>query len=217
MQSNADYAIWHITETAEELAAMLDHPELYADKVRNLKPDSRRLREILAVRCLLKHLFCGQEVDVVYDENGKPSIANTTPLVLPHREPASTPSGNPYLSISHTDGYAAVIVAPTVCSIDIERRGNRVQRVVGHFLTADELAYIALQPDPDLCLHFAWSAKETAYKILGPDYYDLQHLTTVRHIDSAQKRLLLDVKGWDKPMEMLLDYTDEYVLAWCEL
>ena len=49
--NNFDYIIWRINESEEELRAQLEHPELFADKVKNLKPGSKRLLEVLAVRC----------------------------------------------------------------------------------------------------------------------------------------------------------------------
>ena len=68
--NNFDYIIWRINESEEELRAQLEHPELFADKVKNLKPGSKRLLEVLAVRCALKALFYGEEQEVLYDEHG---------------------------------------------------------------------------------------------------------------------------------------------------
>lgn len=186
-----------IEETAEQLEVRLDHPELYADKVAGLKPDSRRRREILAVRCLLKSMKKGVEQRVEYDEEGAPRLAGQRECI----------------SISHTDGFVAVALDDSPCGIDIERRGQRVQRVVTHFLTDDELALLTGMPDSDLALHLAWSAKEAAYKVLGRDYYDLQHLTSVLQVDFERQLLLLGVVGRENPMKIGFRVTDDYVLA----
>ncbi len=193
-----DYIIWNINETEEELRQSLSHPEYFAEKIATLKPGSRRLLEVLAVRRALKELFYGEEQQVIYDEHGKPSLA----------------AGRPYISISHTQGYAAVISSEVPVGIDIERIGNRVEKVVSHFLKQEELVTLALYSDTVPALHLAWSAKEAAFKILGQEYYDLQHLTTVSHINVAQKTLLLNVEGRQTPLVVHYDYTEEYVVAW---
>ncbi len=195
-----DYIIWNITETEDELRQSLTHPEYFAEKIANLKPGSRRLLEVLAVRRALKELFYGEEQEVVYDEHGKPSLK----------------AGKPYISISHTQGYAAVISSDVPVGIDIERIGNRVEKVVSHFLKQEELVTLALYSDTVPALHLAWSAKEAVFKILGQEYYDLQHLTTVSHFNVAQKTLLLNVDGRQTPLIVHYDYTEEYVVAWVQ-
>lgn len=199
-----DYIVWKITESEEELKASLHHPEYYAEKVANLKPGSRRLLEVLAVRRALKELFYGEEQRIVYDAEGRPFLAD---------DKGST-EASPYISVSHTQGYAAVITSAYPVGIDIERLGQRVQKVTSHFLRHEELSLLAISSDIDLALHLAWSAKETAFKVLGRDYYDLQHLTTVLHINWEKKVLTLAVEQHEMPMSIHFDYTDEYVLTY---
>lgn len=200
-----DYIVWRITETEEELRAALDHPELYADKVANLKAGSNRMLEVLAVRRAMKVLFGGEEKLVEYDEHGAPRLAD----------------GSQYISISHTRDYVAVIASDAPVGIDIERRGERVQRVTSHFLQHDELALLALSSADDealqLALHLAWSAKEAAFKVLGQDYYDLQHLTRIAQIDWHSKRIIMEVHNLQQPLTLGFDYTPDYVLVWLEM
>ena len=196
--SQPDYIIWKIDETEDELRNSLSHPKYFAAKIANLKPGSRRLLEILAVRRALKELFYGEEQEVFYDEHGCPSLA----------------PGKPCISISHTHGYAAVITSDVPVGIDIERIGNRVERVVSHFLKPEETVTLALYSEQVPALHLAWSAKEAAFKILGQKYFDLQKLTTVTSIDVTHKMLTLAVEGHDKPLIVHYDYTEDYVLAY---
>lgn len=190
------YKVAAITQTADELEAQLQHPELYATKVANLKPESRRRLEVLAVRCLLKQMT-GEEQAILYDDHGAPSLA----------------SGDSYISISHTDGYVAAIIGQNPVGIDIERRGRRVERVRSKFLQEAEEALVAQTPDPVLTMHLIWSAKEAVFKFLGPDYYDLQRLTQVTSIDFAQSQMSMEVKGFDHPLTISFEYTNDYVLC----
>jgi len=206
MKQKPDYIIWKMTESEEELRAGLSHPELFAKKIENLKPGGRRMLEVLAVRRAMKVLFYEEEKEVLYTEDGAPYL-----------------SDGPYISISHTEGYAAVIASKTApVGIDIERRGERVQKVVSHFLRQEEIAVLELaeancpQPNVDcqLSLHLAWSAKESAFKILGKEYYDLQNLTTIQFVDFEKKIILLAVKDLPKPLQIHFDFTDDYVLTY---
>ena len=201
MTTPPDYIIWKINESEEQLRSELQHPELFAAKTANLKPGSRRLLEVLAVRRALKELLYGEEREVLYTADGAPFLAD-----------------GPHISISHTDGYAAVIAADGPVGIDIERIGSRVERVVSRFLRPEEEVVLRLAASecgqPLLPIHLAWSAKEAAFKVLGNDFYDLQHLTTVQHIDWAHHTLLLGVDGRCAPLQIHFDTTDDYVLAW---
>lgn len=201
-----DYIVRKITETEEQLRASLTHPEYYDGKIRNLKPGSRRLLEVLAVRKALKELMGGEEQQVEYDAEGRPWLVPTVTDV-PGTE-------RPYLSFSHTRDYVAVITDVHPVGIDIERREQRVQRVTSHFLSEGELEMLAETPDYDLSLHLAWSAKEAAYKVLGHDYYDLQHRTTLIRIDAEARQLHLMVEGRAEQMILHYDYGDDYVLVW---
>ena len=190
----AQVGLWRISESDDMLAGSLRHEELYADSIAGLKAGSRRRREVLAVRCLLRAMT-GEEQRVAHDAEGRPSIGA---------------AGN--VSISHTDGYAAVVVGRGEMGIDIERLGLRVERVTSRFLQEGELAAA-----DTTTLHLAWSAKETAYKVLGQEYYDLQRLTRVACVqydtDAMSGRLTLDVERRE-PMTIHFRVAEDYVLTW---
>ena len=199
--SAPDYIVWKITESEEELRASLSHPEYFEAKIRNLMPGSRRMMEILSVRRALKELMYGEEKRIIYDRYGKPSID----------EPDA-----PYISFSHTKQYVAVIASDVPVGIDIERRGDRVQRVVPQFLTPDEVAVLSLTPDIDLSFHLAWSGKESAFKVLVQSFYDLKKLTSIVCVDMDRKLILLHVEGRELPMRIHFDFTEDYVLTWVQ-
>lgn len=201
-----DYIVWHITESEQELRDSLQHPDYFAAKTAPLKPGSHRMLEVLAVRRAMKELFYGEEQQVVYDRHGRPSLAGS----------------GPFISISHTSGYVAVIASERPVGIDIERRASRVVRVANRFLQPAELARLSLLAAQDderllLFLHLCWSAKEAAFKVLGQAYHDLQHLTTVTMVSLATRCLTLAVEGSEQPLSVRFDVTDDYVLTWVEL
>ena len=84
------FAVWEITETVEELSSLVADEALVAFADTNFGGDKRK-REWLATRLLLRELM-GAEVYVEYDSAGRPFI-----------------NGGPFVSISHTDGFAAIL------------------------------------------------------------------------------------------------------------
>ena len=142
-------AIWHITETSDELYALLD-TEKYDSQLLGMKNEVRRA-EWLAVRLLVKELF-GPEAEVAYHPTGRPYLKNSTT----------------HISISHTKGFAAVAYhheAPV--GMDIEYLSSRVERIALRFTTRDETSYIDRHDESVRQMYHLinWSAKETLYKL----------------------------------------------------
>ena len=136
-------AVWHVTETIEELLAMLPDEESIRTEAESRFGSASRILEWTAVRVLLYDLL-DRQVPILYHDNGAP--------YLPEYEHLD-------ISISHTRGYVAVALAEQgEIGIDIEQISAKVERVRNRFVRDDEVADTLEQ----LLLH--WSAKETAFK-----------------------------------------------------
>jgi hypothetical protein len=224
----ATVAVWQLTEDDATLAAQLEHPELFASKIRGLRSGSRRLQEILAVRCLLKQLHDGRELEILYSSDGKPFVTDHSEL----------------LSITHTEGYAAVLCVPVSSAgtlrpgIDIEHLGHRVARVAPRFLIPSEQQLLAdsetavrrlvatvsasgtdahdaaAQEIDPITIHLAWSAKETAFKVLDSSFYDLQNKTTITDVDPVDHSLKIKAVGISRPLQITFEVTNDYVLTY---
>ena len=163
--------IWRVTETAEELRSLLTEKSFTQDFF-NFKSPARQL-EYLAVRVLLRELL-GKECRVLHHESGKPYLENSLCRI----------------SISHTKGFVAVIIHPEKeIGIDIEYHSDRVKKVVGRFVSSDEMSLIERKvseiADNDIVEEFRinmyllfWSAKETMFKMINSSEVDfLEHLS----------------------------------------
>lgn len=139
--------IWKITESWEELCSLLPRAEHHrAYVLRHFKAEKRRL-EYAAVRMLLFTLT-GNDVEVAYYPSGRPYLTDS-PF---------------HLSISHTSGYAAVLLSQNVrVGIDIEVCSSRILRLKDRIVGTEEKADTMFE----LLLH--WSAKETAFKLLDKE------------------------------------------------
>ena len=139
------YAVWHVTETYEELATLMtDGHKILAQAKSQFKSESR-IKEWVAVRVLL-HSMLGSNGHIAYLSNGAPHLVGT------HDE----------ISISHTKGYVCIALSnKKKVGIDIERLSNKVERVKSHFIGEDEPCECSL-----VKMHLIWSAKEAIYKLL---------------------------------------------------
>lgn len=148
------WGIWKIDETWEELLRQLDRQDEYSLMLDRFTSDSRK-SEWLAVRLLLKHLL-GCETTIAYHETSVPYL----------------PESPYHISISHTKGYAAVILGEQPVGIDIEYRSSRINRIKFRFMNEEEFTRLGELDTEQLLI--CWSAKETAFKLMQERVVDLQ-------------------------------------------
>ncbi len=151
-------ALWKIEEDEQTLCSLISNFDDYKEELQNFKSSFRR-REWLAVRACLDSIYKGEKI--VYKDSGKPYLL----------------SGNYNISISHTGSYVSVIVSQNrEVSIDIEKYGQRVEKVASRFVRDDEEP-TCYNGDKIWALLLHWSAKESAYKII-----DLQNIDFKKHL-----------------------------------
>lgn len=139
-------ALWHITETTDSFFDNeISLVEVKDDFFKQYKSVYRQC-EVLAVRAALRNIY-GITAELSHDENGRPLLSNGSNV-----------------SISHTKGYAAVIVSQSCnVSVDIEYISPRVLKIVNMFMRTDENA----TSQTSALLH--WCTKETLYKLYSAD------------------------------------------------
>ena len=153
------WGVWKIEESSEELLSLLWNRKAYLSQLEMIKAEQRR-REWLASRVLLQALVEAPSY-IAYYPNGAPFLS----------------SSFLHLSISHTKGYAAVLLQEhPAAGIDIEYRSGRVAKIRRRFMSPREEAGIDKEHEIEhLLLH--WCAKETLFKMIGQEEVDfLRHL-----------------------------------------
>jgi len=145
--------IWRITETAEELLAMVHLNDQELNILGKFSHEMRK-KQWLACRALLKHLLDPLDTNLTYDLNGKPHL-NT---------------GSHQVSISHAGEFAAVVCSENrAVGVDIEKIKDRIERVKDRFLQEKELKSVAVENRIEQ-LYIFWGGKEALYKLHGkPD------------------------------------------------
>lgn len=153
VSAHARLGLWRMDERPDELLALFPHLRLLPMPFKN----EGRQKEFLAVRALLAVMTGDDSLVIGHEPSGKPML----------------PGWN--ISISHTKGYAALMLSPSTTlqgkdsivgepvAVDIEQRSARVDGIASRFIRPDEEA-----PDTDRKL-IIWSAKEALYKLHSED------------------------------------------------
>ncbi|MBQ3539896.1 MAG: 4'-phosphopantetheinyl transferase superfamily protein [Bacteroidaceae bacterium] len=143
------FGVWKITETEEELISNFRDCSVDTKTLDTLKGTKRRLQWIASR--LMVHKFCGNSVRVVNLPDGKPRLQGC--------------KGN--ISISHTDGYAVVLISYLrEIGVDIELRSRNALRSSVRFMNVAEMP--SLQCDnASLVALLHWSVKESLFKVVG--------------------------------------------------
>lgn len=141
---NIKVGVWHITENQEEI---INKASVLGIKLNTIpKTNSEnRIKQWVATRLLVNQFF--SDVEIVYDEFGKPSLSNHWNI-----------------SISHSGEFVAIILNEKEnCGIDIEKISSKVERIKHKFLNEDDLKIITTHEH----LTLFWGAKEALYKYYG--------------------------------------------------
>lgn len=188
--------VWKIDEREEDLRSIAG--DTLCRDVRDDVSLKRRL-EKLAVRALLTSMLRYMRLEncggIIYHDDGSPYMDN-----------------GPFVSISHTDGYAAVILSrDNEVGIDIEVRSSRALKLVTRFESEGE--FYTNSDSATLC----WSAKESVFKRLGgkvSDFRGTMHIPPFLPLESGSLSVGLSYDGADDCCNVNYRVGDGFVLTW---
>lgn len=156
--------------SVEELNRKFEHPEFYKKRMEQIGSEYRR-KEFLAIRYALKQCFDGEEKEINYATDGKPSLK----------------SSNEKISFSHCRDWVAVITHPSSeVGIDVEIPSGRLKKVHRRFLHTQELEFYNTTHSLEY-LRIIWSAKEALYKIIGEKAYNFSEQLLIEPFDIKDK------------------------------
>ena len=148
-------AIVPLQEDSESLLSRLAFKDKYLPTIERMTEN--RKREWLTIRVLLKELS-GEEKEILYNPLGKPYLSDNSF----------------HISISHTKGYAALILnKENEVAIDIERISSKVENIRKRFVNEEEEKSLS-QLNERIHLVLYWSAKESLFKRLGMENVDFK-------------------------------------------
>jgi 4'-phosphopantetheinyl transferase len=149
-QEETTIVLWKIEEEEAFFKSKIEFTEFDRAELNTISHKAKRL-EWLASRYLIR--FIMDKPGIIHlnkKANGKPVIDNY----------------DEFVSITHTEGYAAVIHSATKqVSIDAEYIDDAVARIKHKFLSPKELEFTAKSNQIEELIAY-WSIKETIYKLL---------------------------------------------------
>lgn len=149
--------LWQIDESEEEFYRLFPEMEQYWKSLCERCKSEVRKKETLAIRALLATM--GVKGELGHNEAGKPMLKGY------------------HVSVSHTRGYAALILSRRhEVAVDIEYMSDRVNRIADKFLRPDEPAADTLSR----LVH--WCCKETLYKLFSKENLQYREMR-VKHLD----------------------------------
>lgn len=155
INSSVSICVWQITETEEFFFKFLQLSPDDEKYIKSFTLPKRRL-EKLACRAALATLLQSNRIEVLYDQQGAPQIADNQ------------------VSFAHSPTHVAVAVAKNgKIGIDIEPIKNRILNLYPKFLSHTELLNVDVSQCTDL--HFYWGAKEAMYKYCNGNCTDYQN------------------------------------------
>jgi phosphopantetheinyl transferase len=132
--------------------------------------------------------------------------------------------GNPFISFSHTEGYAAAMLSKhSEVGVDIERVGERITRIRHKFLNEQEqerlqlatgLASLQDQADSAIWLTRCWSAKESLFKWQGIAAVDFREHLLLKDINLAAQQLVFDCVKVEQTVKVQYATCENHVLTW---
>lgn len=153
--------IWKITESYGDLLKPLTlKPESF-ERVLRMKSEIHQ-RGFLSVRYLLR-AFGYTDLDLYYDDNGKPHLKD-----------------GKHISITHSFTFSAVVISDDLVGIDIEKQREKIG-VIAHKFIDYEIDYLDdAHEDYIKKLTVIWCVKESLYKLFAtPGLSFLQHTLVI--------------------------------------
>lgn len=176
---DAEVLVWRISEPVELLSQMV--PADCAAYARDNFVSVERCSQWLAVRAILRQRF-GDGVRVVYDGNGKPSLNGCYENI----------------SISHTKGYAVLVVSQGgEVGVDAELLSRDVLAVARRFMPLEQLDTYC-PAERNFVALVNWCAREALFKITGDLGGNFKENISVAPFEPLDKgRVKLSLVGLD--------------------
>ncbi len=186
--------LWQMDETVDVFFERYPWLEKYRRQLSERFKNEGRKKEFLAIRALL-HEMLGEKVgEITHNAAGKPMLKGY------------------HISLSHTQGFAALIVSKTRdVGVDVEYISDRVNRIASKFMRKDEKA-----TDVDsLLVH--WCAKETVYKLFSEQNLQYEEMRVMPFDVMADWICEVENLKLGKKVTVDFELTMEFVLTYAAL
>lgn len=177
-------ALWQMTESVEQ---MPEPAQVDLSAFTSLRRKKEKLTEYL----LLKDLTDDDSLVIHHNEDGAPFVDGY------------------YLSLSHTEGWAAMILSKSHrVGVDIEYVSERVNRVASRFIREDE------QQESLTERLINWCAKEAVYKFFTEQHLEFHEMRLLPYLQEKEGNVVVENLKQQVQVTVSYEVTDDYVLAY---
>ena len=190
LESGAILGIWHMEETVSDMLALVPSLGSLQHVLDSYSRDARRL-EVLSVHALIRIMTGDDHLVVSHNEDGRPFVDGW------------------HISVSHTRGYAAVILSGQHdVAVDIEYVSNRVAKIAGRFIRDDEQAESITRQ------LVCWCTKEAVYKYFSSQHLALLDIRLHSYEMSAEGSVVAENMMSGDTVTVNYQVTDSYVITY---
>lgn len=169
--------------------------KIYGREPKELEVLHRKTSEQrIASRVLLSEML-GRSIDLEKDEHGKPFL----------------PNDERHISISHTVGFASVMIG-NEAGVDVQEFRPKIMRMADRFLDENERN---LAPDVERTT-LLWAAKEVIYKFNGKPGLDFRDPITIHQIRPNTLETSFEFNDHKKELRLGWKMLDSAALVWLE-
>ena len=200
LDNKAEIAVWHVTETEEELIKLSSVPTDEMEEISLFRNENHR-RQKLAVRALLNEVF-EEKMYLNHHDNGKPYLENCVTNI----------------SITHTDKYVAIIISDEdELGIDIESLDRNFAVVEQKALSEDEIDDLDDEKKNEQ-LAIYWCAKEAIFKRMSQNRVNYAEQIEVEKFNLKKEGELeatfIHKDEYEEEFELEYMMFDRHVLVW---
>jgi phosphopantetheinyl transferase len=184
IDENSWLAVWKMSESLEQLPVS-SHVDLSAF------PSLRRKREKLTEYLLLKELTGDESLVIRHNEDGAPFVDGR------------------FISLSHTEGWAAMMLSKSHrVGVDIEYVSDRVNRVASRFIREDEQQATLAER------LINWCAKEAVYKFFTEQHLEFHEMRLQPYSQEDKGVVVVDNMRQQTQVEVRYEVNNDFVLAY---
>lgn len=173
--ANTQILIWEITESYDQLFSEVVLNMKNRIRLSGMKSEMHQ-RGFLSVRKLLQEAGFN-DLDLYYDENGKPHLKDEN-----------------HISITHSHNFSAIIISNETVGIDIELQREKIIRIADKFVDK-EFKYLNKKESKSYIkkLTVIWGAKEAIFKIRNEKGISFKDNIIVKPFDLENQETIADL------------------------
>jgi phosphopantetheinyl transferase len=191
--------IWKITEPFDELFSQVLLKEKTLGRLQSMKSEVHQ-RAFLSVRKLLQEVG-HSDLQLHYDEFGKPHLENET-----------------HISITHSFDFSAIILSDENVGIDIELRREKVMLIAEKFVDESEFGFLDKEKKDDYVsrLTVIWGIKEAIFKIRNEKGISFKDHIFVAPFEMTEKKAkaLLTFGNLNIEFDICFEEIEDYTLVY---